>query len=166
MKIKTTALAVLALGLGMAYTGSVFAQACGAMTGNVAAAGSFAGNNCGNNTNFLAICGNGDSLGGGGMDVWSMPIGASYSSVTISINTSAFTPELAVIGSPCSSNTACIIDQTVASAGNIGPIAFPASQPAGTYYIFVANVADAACGAYNLVVAGTLPVKLQKFSVN
>lgn len=169
MKLKATALAVLVAGLGMAYAGSAFSQACGAMTGAVPpAGGTVSGNNCGNNLNFTAICGNGDGLGGGGMDVWSLPIGASYSGVTIAINTTAFVAELGVIGSPCSSSTNCLIDVSAPGPGpgSVPAQAFPAAQPAGTYYIFVANVADATCGAYNLVVSGTLPVKLQKFSVN
>jgi hypothetical protein len=168
MKLKTTALALLAVSASLAYTGSVFAQACpGTLTGAVpVAGGTVSGNNCNNNTNFTKICSNSETLGGGGMDIWSMPIGSSYSGVNIAINTSAFIAELGVIGAPCSSSTTCIIDVSAPGpgAGSISS-AFPASQPAGTYYIFVANVGDATCGAYNLVVSGTLPVKLQKFSV-
>jgi len=36
----------------------------------------------------------------------------------------------------------------------------------GTYFIFVGNVTDATCGAYNLSWTGPLPVKLENFSVN
>jgi hypothetical protein len=169
MNLKTTAIAVLAIGASFAYAGAALAQACpGTLTGAVpVAGGTVSGNNCNNNTNFTKICANSETLGGGGMDIWSMPIGTNYSGVNIAINTSAFVAELGVIGAPCSSSTTCIID-----VSNVGPApgsvssAFPAAQPAGTYYIFVANVADATCGAYNLVVSGTLPVKLQKFSVN
>jgi hypothetical protein len=42
----------------------------------------------------------------------------------------------------------------------------PGGLAAGTYYVFVANVTDAACGAYTLSFTGTLPVKLEKFSVD
>jgi hypothetical protein len=166
MKLRTTALALLAVGASLAYAGSAFAQACpGTLTGEITnAALSGSGNNCNNNLNFTAICGNSESLGGGGMDIWSVTVAAGYSG-TISINTTAFTPEMGVIGAPCSSSTACLIDETVAAAGNVGPIAF-SSAGGGTYYIFVANVADAACGNYNLVMTGPLPVKLQNFSVN
>jgi hypothetical protein len=170
MKLKTTALALLALCASTAYTGLVFAQACpGTLTGAVpAAGGTVTGNNCNNNTNFTKICANGDTLGGGGMDIWSMPIGASYSGITINITSTdatTFVPLLGVIGSPCSSSTTCIIDFTPPSGATTGAQAFPSGQPAGTYYIFVANSTDAGCGNYNLAVNGTLPVKLQKFSV-
>ena len=122
-------------------------------------------NNCGHNTNFTAICSNSDSLLSGGMDIYSFQLGASYNNVVFSLQSAAFTPELAVIGAPCSSGTACIIDNTIAATGTVTGT-LPSGLAAGTYYVFVANVADAACGAYNLSFTGTLPVKLQKFSVN
>jgi hypothetical protein len=163
MKMKTS-LACLLVGIGgLFYAGFAAAQACGALTGT-ASTTAVGGNNCNNNLNFTKICANSETLGGGGMDIYSFDLGAGYSGVSVTISTTAFTPELGVIAATCSSSTTCVVDQTVAAAGDVSGT-LPTGLTAGTYYIFVANVTDAACGAYNVSLAGTLPVKLQNFSV-
>jgi len=98
------------------------------------------------------------------MDVIQFDLAAT-NNVQVTLQSAAFTPELGVIGSPCSSSTTCIIDQTIAAPGTVGPVQVPQNSPAGSYFIFVTNVADAACGAYNVSLTGTLPVKLENFSV-
>ena len=165
MKLKATVGALVLLGCGFGFAQLASAQTCGATQGSVQS-GNFSGNNCGNNTNFAAICQNLDTLGGGGMDVITFTLGAGYSNVQFSLQSAAFTPQLAVIGSPCSSNTSCIIDQTIGAPGTVGPFALPGGLSAGSYFVFVANETDANCGAYNLSFTGSLPVKLQDFSVN
>jgi len=167
MKFKATISALVLLGCSLGYVQLASAQACGATQGSVQS-GSFSGNNCGNNTNFSAICGNADTLGGGGMEVITFTLGAGYSNVTFSLTSvgSSFTPELAVIGSPCSSSTSCVIDNSAANASGTASGTLPTGLSAGSYFVFVADLADANCGAYNLSFTGTLPVKLESFSVN
>jgi hypothetical protein len=165
MKLKATITALLLVGVGLGYAGVAGAQSCAGTQSTLSSTTtSFAGNNCGNNSNFTRICSNGDTLGGGGMDVISFPIGASATAITFSLQSAAFVPELAVLGSPCSSSTACIVDTTIAATGTASGTV-PAGQAAGTYFVFVADTNDANCGAYNLSFTGTLPVKLQDFSV-
>ena len=148
----------------IALAGDVFAQAC---TANLTASapGTVSGNNCGNNTALQNICGNGIGLNLAGVDIYSVALGASQN-FTFSVTTAAFTPQIAITGSPCSSNTTCIDNQTIAASGTVtsGTIS---GQPAGTYFIFVGDSAadSPGCGAYNMTITGTLPVKLQKFSV-
>ena len=171
MKLKATVGALVLLGCGLGYTQFAAAQACSGFTGtipsNTPTPDVINGNNCGNNLAFGAICANADTLGGGGMDVYQLTLGAGNNNVQFTLTSAAFTPELAVVATTCSSSTSCLIDQTIASTGTVGPVGFPANpEPAGNYFIFVANVADAACGAYGLTISGTLPVKLENFSVN
>lgn len=165
MRFKATVSAVLLVGCAFGYSQFAAAQACSTPNGTLDSnTTQIQANNCNNNLNFTAICGNSETLGGGGMDVIQMDLGAT-NNVSLTLQSAAFTPELAVIGSPCSSSTACIIDQTIAAPGTVGPFALPTNSAAGSYFIFVANLADAACGAYTLSYTGTLPVKLEKFSV-
>jgi hypothetical protein len=165
MTLKATITALLLVGVGLGYAGMAAAQSCAGTQATLSSTTtSFAGNNCTNNANFTKICSNGDTLGGGGMDVISFPLGTNATAITFSLQSTAFTPELGVLGSPCSSSTACIVDQTIGGTGTVtGTV--PAGQTPGTYFVFVADVTDANCGAYNLSFTGTLPVKLQDFSV-
>ncbi len=166
MKLKTTITALLLAGSVFGFAGSAFGQACGTLTGSIPGGNppaSVAGNNCTNNTNFTAICANSETLGGGGMDIYQLAVGAT-NNFTISIQSSAFTPELGFIATTCSSSTNCIVDATIAAPGTVTSPT-QTGLAAGNYYIFVANVTDAACGAYNLSFTGSTPVKLQNFSV-
>lgn len=168
MKLKTTISALLLAGVTFGFAGSAFAQSCAAgpfqgtiPLGNPPA--TVSGNNCNNNTNFTKICQNSETLGGGGMDIYQMAVGAT-NNFTISVDSTAFTPELGFIATNCSSNTNCLVDATVAAPGTVTS-ASQTGLAAGTYFIFVANVADANCGAYNLSFTGPTPVQLQNFSV-
>lgn len=145
-----------------------FAQSCATATpqGTIDGAGvpSFSGNNCNNNLTQGKICSNGDTLGGGGMDIIKWTVGNSPSNpVTLDLKSSAFTPELATVATTCSSNTTCLDDQSANVSATEATNTFSVTA-GGTYYIFVANVADANCGAYTLSIPQT-PVKLQNFSV-
>jgi hypothetical protein len=167
MNLKASIGALVLLGCGLGYAQFAAAQACPAtLTGTLSTASPSAnGNNCTNNTNFLKICSNSETLGGGGMDIYQFTLGAGYSNLVFSLNSTAFTPELGIIGAPCSSSTSCIIDNTVAAPGTVTGT-LPGALAAGNYFVFVANVTDAACGAYGLSFTGTLPVKLEKFQVD
>ena len=169
MKIKAT-VSALAL-LGLCYSQFAGAQACPTIQGTLNQASgpqTQAGNNCNNNLAMTAICANSDGLGGGGVDVWQYNLGASHGSpIVFTVDPLGnFTPELATISTTCSSNTTCIDD--VSGLNNSTPVstADRSGDANGTYFIFVGNVADAACGAYNLSWTGPLPVKLENFSVN
>jgi hypothetical protein len=173
MKFKATVGALILVGCGLGYTQFAAAQACSGFTGTIDPSATtpdvLNGNNCTNNAAFTKICANSETLGGGGMDVYQLTLGAGNNNVQFTVTSAAFTPELAVTvpGGACSSSTACDIDQTIAAPGTVGPFGFSTNPvAAGNYFIFVANVTDAACGAYALTISGTLPVKLQNFSIN
>jgi len=169
MKIKATVSALALLGLGFSQFAG--AQTCPSIQATLTGAtGSqtVGGNNCGHNTAMLNICANSDGLGGGGVDVYQYTLGTPHASpLVFTVDPLGnFTPELATISTTCSSNTTCIDD--ISGLNNTTPVstADRSGDAAGTYFIFVGNVADAACGAYNLSWTGPLPVKLENFSVN
>lgn len=163
MKFKAIVSALVLFGM----SAGAFAQSCPTpYQGTVTGAGNptFAGNTCNNNTTLTKICGNSDSLGGTALDVIQWTTGGSPSNpVTLSLTSAAFTPELATITGSCAANTACIDDETIAAPGTVTNSITAAANT--TYFIFVTDLADGNCGAYNLAVAAT-PVKLQNFSVN
>jgi hypothetical protein len=167
MNLKATVAALTVVACGLGYSQFAAAQACSTPDGTLTGANTqIDANNCTHNTSFAKICANSETLGGGGMDVIQLDLGAGHTGVSLTLSSAAFTPELGVIATTCSSSTTCIIDETRADPGSIGPFSLADNLAAGSYYIFVANVTDAACGAYTLSVAGTLPVKLENFSVD
>ena len=159
---KATISALVLFGVSV----GAFAQSCPTPVGTVTGAGnpSFSGNTCTNNTTLTKICGNSDTLGGTSLDVIQWTTGATFTNpITLSLQSAAFTPELATITGTCTANAACIDDESANAPGTItNSVAVTANT---TYFIFVTDVADGNCGAYSLSVAAT-PVKLQNFSVN
>ena len=166
MKKKYLASALFLAACSFGVSTNVFAQACTANLAAPAIGVVLPGNNCGNNTSLQNICGNGIGLNLAGVDIYSLTLGASQS-FTFSVATAAFTPQIAIIASPCSSNAACIDQQTIATSGTVTSVTIT-GQAAGSYFILVGDSAgdSPGCGAYNLTLAGTTPVKLQDFSVH
>lgn len=169
MKLKATVGAFALLGLGFSQFAG--AQACPSIQGTLPQASgpqAVSGNNCNNNLAMTKICANGDTLGGGGIDVYQYTLGASHGSpIVFTLDPLGnFTPELATISTTCSSSTACMDDISGLDAVTPVSTADRSGDALGTYFVFVGNVADAACGAYSLSWTGPLPVKLENFSVN
>jgi hypothetical protein len=157
--------------LGLVSAQLAYGQACPTpYAGTVDSAQTVNGNTCGHNTSYAIIngmCGNSTSLNGGGADIYQFNVGAT-NNFTVTVSSSAFTPQIFFLSGTCSTSNSCA--QNLTDAGpDSGSVSFTYNPAAaGTYYLMVAdtNGNDAAgCGAYNLQVAGTLPVKLQKFSV-
>lgn len=135
--------------------------------------GNISGNNCNNNTGISAVCTGLTSLNGAGADIYGLTIGTNYSNVQITVSppNADWNPGIYLMpssanacggtGQPCKVST-----QSVTATSTSGTL--PTGLTAGTYYIVVADAGSDSpgCGAYNLSVSGTLPVKLQKFSVN
>jgi hypothetical protein len=169
MKMNATVTALLMLGCSLGYAGLASAQTCtasGTFTG-----ASYAGTTCGANAAFTKVCQNGDTLGSSALDAIQVNVGATNSNLNFTLTTPAFTPEIAVIASPCSANSACIVDAESPTTGTAGTPASIATGSlgtltAGTYFVLVFDTNDGLCGTYNVTATGTLPVKLENFSVN
>jgi len=167
MKSKILVLTLLASVMAAAAM-QVGAATCNSTLGPITAAGTFAGNSCGNNSNYngsSALCG-GVSFSTTGTDVWQVTLGASQN-FTFSVNSSAFTPDIALLKGSCADNATCVNSTDYSSGGATATSGTVSGQTAGTYYLVITDstATGAQCGAYNLTIAGTLPVKLQKFSV-
>ncbi|MBS0556855.1 MAG: hypothetical protein JSR27_05505 [Proteobacteria bacterium] len=130
-------------------------------------------NNCGNNTNFsgsTAFC-SGVQMSSSGTDVYAIQLGAAQN-FTFKVDSTVFAPDVALWSGSCADNASCVNGTDYLAPGNTSPWTITTAaftgNPAGTYYIVITNSAGTGttCGAYNLTVNTTLPVKLQKFSVN
>jgi len=170
MKLTNALLSLLIAGCFLGVASSAVAATCSSTQGT-AATGTVPGNSCGNNTNFsgsFALCG-GVGFSSTGTDAWVVNLGASQD-FTFSVTSSAFIPDIALVTTACADNSQC-----VNSTDYIGGNAFPSTatsgqvtgNAAGTYWLFITDSGGtgAQCGAYNLTLTGTLPVKLQDFSV-
>ncbi len=161
------------------FASNVFAASqCTNIDSSVNGAGTYAGNTCpggtkpGLNSGLTPFCGGDTVPNGNGAYVFAVPIGPNNSSLTFTVvsSTTGFNPEMALMAAPCDADPnggACSIDSTNGTQ-TVGPVApSPAITTGGTYYLIVTDLAadNPGCGQFNMTVAGTLPVKLQKFSV-
>ena len=167
MSSKKVLLSLLIVGcLGVMSTG--FAATCNATLGPITAAGTFPGSDCGANPNFngaQTLCG-GVSYSTTGTDVWAVQLGAAQN-FTFSVTSAAFVPDIALLSGACADNSACVNNTDYGGSGPTATSATVSGNAAGTYYLVItdSSATGAQCGAYNLTVTGTLPVKLQDFSV-
>lgn len=187
-------LAFLAFSLSACcWAGSVVAQTCASdAVSTISAAGTITGNTClgGNpaSTAVPSVCGGSVPLNGAGEVVYALQLGATNgvsfslqstgsgatSGCASSGNNCPFEPGLFVLNSTPSTGTCggqtCLVTQQAVTQGATVNGSLAANKAAGTYYIVVGdsgndNLVNPGCGPYSLVVSGTLPVKLQKFSV-
>jgi hypothetical protein len=171
MRIKLTALAFALAGcvglVGMASAAETCTAGQGAIVATPATpfTSPAGASTCGNNPTFGDICSGGtESFNGAGEDIYSVAIGASEN-FTISVTSGAFFPNIFLIGTSCNDTVNCSVNATNGT-GTISSGAVT-TAPVGTNFLVVADtgVDTPGCGAYTLTVTGTLPVELQKFSV-
>lgn len=162
MKSSLISLAVLAV----AFTVPTFAQTCGTpLAFNTPAGGPTAsGDTCTANDEVAAYCVFQDSAGKPDV-IYQAAIDASKTATQITITGSGtgFTPTIYLYSDACASANACVQTGEQGSPMDISAVG------AGTYYLSAtASQVDAsgACGTFTITANGTLPVKLQNFSVN
>jgi hypothetical protein len=174
------------------WAGSVMAQTCAAdAVSTISAPGTVTGNTCPGGTPagaVSAVCSGATPLNGNGSVVYALQLGAT-NNVSFSLqstgsgatsacdptgNNCPFMPGLYVLNSTPTATTcgnqACLVTQQAGTQGATVSGSLTANKTAGTYYIVVGdsgndNLSNPGCGPYSLTVSGTLPVKLQKFSV-
>lgn len=179
--MRSVAAFALIAGLGVAGTAAAQCTFDGTVPGGVGPI-AVPGNSCGKNPTLGTICGGGNVTNGAGTSVIQLNLGGTPNfGLQVVSSTTGFSPELAFTSGACSSLSACTVDdtrtplpqQTVPPAGTgtgysdtnfDGPIPQPG---AGTGFVFITdlNTESPGCGDYVLNIAGTLPVKLQDFSV-
>ncbi len=187
---KFTAPALLLLG-GLGLTGVASAQCTFQQTLPASTPTPYVSpstSTCGNNLSFTPFCSGGNTIAGTGAG-GANPSGVSIFQVTLGTNntlvkwgvtstTPNFFPEMALISASCAAGNPCLIDETNGSLTTgpttAGTTAMPnpggTNQdplPAGTYFLIVSALlgTPVACGNFTASITGTLPVSLEKFSV-
>jgi hypothetical protein len=172
MKLNRTLASLLIAGCCLGVGSTAFAATCNATLGPINTSnvppGTFSGSDCGANANFNGagtLCG-GVSYSNTGTDVWQVQMGAGQN-FTFSVTSAAFVPDIALLSTACADNSPCVNNTDYSSGTGTATSTTVSGQPAGTYYLVVTDstASGAQCGAYNLAITGTLPVKLQNFSV-
>ena len=170
MKIKALAVSALLLGFGAS---SAFAQTCSAPT-HLDSNTTVNGNTCGGDQSFTDICGGATLTGASNVYSWTVGAAATVNgSVTVTPTGAGatFDPGIAIVsGTTCSGALGnCTGTADANGSGGAETIALTGNaSAAGTYYLIVSSFSTTGanqCGAYSLA-AGTLPVKLQSFSIN
>lgn len=131
-----------------------------------------AGNTCTDTSasNYVsAFCGGGQVTAGQPQEIYTITLAAAgpartATSLTLTGGSATFTPTLYLYTGTCANGGGCVQTGTVAVPMDLTTVA------AGTYLLAIGGSQldpnDAtACGAYTINANGTLPVKLQKFSV-
>lgn len=174
------AYALLLAGLCISAPVTVFAHGgtCAAATHNFqnGNAPADSGNTCTDSTagNYVAaFCGGGQLTGNQQQEVYQVTLTAPGAGRATSISitgaavvgtTTTWTPTVYLISGTCANGGGCQATGTSGGAADISGVA------AGTYFLVVGgsqldDQAATTCGTYNITANGTLPVKLQQFSI-
>jgi len=174
MKLVTIS-ALIAVG-GCLGTGIVTAATCGpdANLGPIGSTATVTGNSCNHNANFNggSFC-SGVAFSNTGTDVWAVTVGTGQS-FTVTVASpggqagQAFSPNVGLIKT-CADNGVCVGDNSSDGATTTLPASGTITgQTAGTYFLVVTDSTGVGngCGTYDMSFTGTLPVKLENFSVD
>lgn len=163
--MKQFSVACLCLVLSVAC-GEVFAQSCSS-PGNLNTTNPASGNTCSGTNEIGTYCGVASSPQK--EQIWSVTLASGYSATSISLTNNggaSYTPAMVLFQGTCVNGDNCAANTTAAAGANASLSL--SGVTAGTYFLSVTSDPNASagdCGAYNLQYSGTLPVKLQKFSV-
>ena len=162
-KIAASCIAALAF----SASGAVLAQSCASPLGfNTPPTGpTAAGNTCTGANNLGTLCGLFNSPEND--DVYQFSIGAGYTATSITLTTTSgtYNPAIALLSGSCGGGTSCT-DVADSNGAGSGETLSTVGLANGTYFMVVTSSPGTnTCGDYNITANGTLPVKLQKFSV-
>lgn len=169
MKIKMSAVALASAIASFGYAGVLSAQTCASPTPyNTPISGPTAsGTTCGASDEVNLFCGGINSSGKPDV-VFQVSLGPSRTATQITVSdggspTSGYTPTLIMYSDACATANSCVATGDTSTPADITSVAD------GTYFLtMTAGNSDAsgACGSFAITANGTLPVKLQNFSIN
>jgi hypothetical protein len=156
---------LLAAGCMVAFCGEAFGSAC-TSTGTLTAAG-FEGNTCDGTDQLVKTCGDTTPIGNGKEAILAVNLGTG-NNATLTITGTGFNPYVALMaGADCNSLDTCQTNNSEnAGSAGAGVVIGPTNAPVGSYFLVITDPGGPACGAFTVGVQGTLPVKLQNFSVD
>jgi hypothetical protein len=159
-------IALLASGLLM-FASSSMAQTCSAPTTLTSNATAVTGNTCtGGDQTLGNVCDNAQITGPTAVYTWVNTGAAPSGNITVTPtgwDTAIFVGDSST---SCAAATAGFCDVKSDNVGNVAESVSLSGLTNKTFYLFISSQAAAnTCGAYSIA-TGTLPVKLQNFSVN
>lgn len=164
-KINTVLLALA----GVVLAPAAMSQTCTQNQGALASGSSMAIDTCSAGDHLAAACSSLSPIGTAPDAIWSVTVGSGASgNITITPTGTAWDPYLLLMAGSCADSSTCVIDSDNNGAGTGAAFAEGGTIPTtpGTYYLLITDESGTtSCGTGTLDV-GTLPVKLQKFSVN
>lgn len=148
---------------------SLFGQACTQNAAYTTSPASIPNVNLCSATDQLAkTCANGTTLATGPDYIYSVTLG-SPSSAVFTVNGTGFNPYIALMtGAACNSNDTCGSYENLGGPGSNVSLPSTNGLPAGQYWLVISDAqANITCpgATFSVSSTGTLPVKLQKFSV-
>jgi hypothetical protein len=159
--------------LALSVSSLAFAQTCPS-PGTLPSGGSVSGNTCGGDSSVVNFCGGATAAGPTAVYAFQYN-GSASSTITVTPSNGTFDAAIAVVsgGASCAASLTAncndLEDNATGGGAETSSVSSTNENAAGTYYLLITNLsggaANVTCGPYN-VTAGTLPVKLQKFSVN
>lgn len=165
---RSFSLYLLASMATLGFSGIAAAQTCASPTPfNSPSSGPTAsGDTCAASDQTVQYCGGFNSSGKNDV-VYQIQLGPSRTATQISISGGAagFTPTLFMYSDACVQADNCVATGDTSTPADISA----GSVPNGTYLFAITSAnADSAgsCGSYTITANGTLPVKLQNFSIN
>ena len=149
---------------------SAFGQACVSNATYATSPNTLSGQDLCSVTDQLAkTCANGTTLATGPDFIYSVTLGASSSAV-FTVNGTGFNPYIALMsGAACNSNDTCGSYENLGSPSTDIPLPSTSGLPAGQYWLVISDAqANITCpgATFTLSSTGTLPVKLEQFSVD
>ena len=160
--VKVAAAIALCLGMGQAFA----AQTCGTPTA-LTQAGVTGVNGCGETDTVSTLCV--FNANPSPDTVFSFTLAAGFTATAISLvnHTGTFTPQM-ILQVACGDSTDCTATSPASSAGGNTALTLTGTAP-GAYFLIVDGSSTSSatdCGSFDLTLDGTLPVQLQKFSVD
>jgi hypothetical protein len=157
---------IFAAGCLTAFCGEAFGSACTADDALTSA--STGASTCDGTDQLVKTCGDTTPIGNAKEYIYSVSLGTG-NDASITVTGTGFNPYVALMaGADCNSLDTCQTNNSEnAGAADAGITVGPTNAPTGSYFLVITDPSNAAaCGAFTLDITGTLPVKLQEFSVD
>lgn len=144
---------------------SLHAQTCAspiALTDNA----NVSGDTCTSTNSLGNVCISANSSGND--IVYSVNLASGYSATNINLtnNSASWDAGMVLMTGACGPNSPCPRNADATGAGGNESLDISGLAPGSYFMVVTAKPGTSGCGAFDLAVNGTLPVKLQSFSVN